>query len=206
MGMRGDSDSAGPLAGSQRHRALAHAAARDLSVLVNCLFYCDALNVKLVFLPNFESLIDETADPSADRQLLIRRHPRRCPVPFGSVPRPGTRPRRVFILVRTPGKSSVRVVPSLASSREHATRSDVQGVPASIAALDHRANRHMSPWPVPDLLRLSRRRHDPCEWPPGLGSAQPDRMPRDRRERPRRGGLELDNWERGRRLFAAPAA
>ena len=83
--MRGDSDSAGPLAGSQRHRALAHAAARDLSVLVNCLFYCDALNVKLVFLPNFESLIDETADPSADRQLLIRRHPRRCPVPFGSV-------------------------------------------------------------------------------------------------------------------------
>jgi hypothetical protein len=110
----------------------------------------------------------------------------------------------VFILVRTPGKSSVRVVPSLASSREHATRSDVQGVPASIAALDHRANRHMSPRPVPDLLRLSRRRHDPCEWPPGLGSAQPDRMRRDRRERPRRGGRELDNWERGRRLCAAP--
>ena len=43
------------------------------------------------------------------------------------------------------------------------------------------------------LYPVPRRRQIPGEWTPGPGSAIADRMRRDRRERPRRGGRERDN-------------
>src|SRR5262249_21944639 len=46
---------------------------------------------------------------------------------------------------------------------------------------------------VPVTARPARRRRISGEWTPGLGSANADRMRRDRRERPRRGGQERDN-------------
>ena len=56
----------------------------------------------------------------------------------------------------------------------------------------------------PSLLRSPRRCQVPCEWALGRGSAKPIALRRDRRERPRRGGRELDNRERGKRTRAVP--
>jgi hypothetical protein len=95
-------------------------------VLVNCLFYCDALNVKLVFLPNFESLTDETADPSADRQLLIRRHPRQQ-VPAGvNTPMAGSGEATTFppAYLLPPARSSQAVLSAWKVS------SAIRGLPA----------------------------------------------------------------------------